>query len=34
MASVSRIGFDRDIDLVPGSRYVYDFQSPTQGSAE
>jgi hypothetical protein len=25
MASVARIGFDRDIDLVPGSRYVYDF---------
>jgi hypothetical protein len=24
MASVSRIGFDRDIDLVPGSRYVFD----------
>jgi hypothetical protein len=24
MASVTRIGFDRDIDLVPGSRYVYD----------
>ena len=24
MASVARIGFDRDIDLVPGSRYVYD----------
>ena len=23
MASVSRIGFDRDIDLVPGSRYTY-----------
>jgi hypothetical protein len=26
MASVARIGFDRDIDLVPGSRYVYDLQ--------
>ena len=26
MASVSRIGFDRDIDLVPGSRYVYDLE--------
>ncbi len=25
MASVARIGFDHDIDLVPGSRYVYDF---------
>jgi hypothetical protein len=25
MASVARIGFDQDIDLVPGSRYVYDF---------
>jgi hypothetical protein len=25
MASVSRIGFDRDIDLVPTSRYVHDF---------
>jgi hypothetical protein len=24
MASVGRIGFDRDIDLVPGSRFVYD----------
>jgi hypothetical protein len=24
MASVSRIGFDHDIDLVPSSRYVYD----------
>jgi hypothetical protein len=24
MASVARIGFDRDIDLVPGSRYGYD----------
>jgi hypothetical protein len=24
MASVSRIGFDHDIDLVPGSRYVFD----------
>ena len=24
MASVARIGFDRDIDLVPGSRYVYE----------
>jgi len=24
MASVGRIGFDRDIDLVPGSRYVFD----------
>ena len=24
MASVARIGFDHDIDLVPGSRYVYD----------
>jgi hypothetical protein len=24
MESVSRIGFDRDIDLVPGSRYVFD----------
>jgi hypothetical protein len=23
MASVARIGFDHDIDLVPGSRYVY-----------
>jgi hypothetical protein len=23
MASVARIGFDRDIDLVPGSRYAY-----------
>jgi hypothetical protein len=27
MASVARIGFDRDIDLVPGSRYVYDLQA-------
>ncbi len=26
MASVARIGFDRDIDLVPGSRYVYDLE--------
>jgi hypothetical protein len=26
MASVARIGFDHDIDLVPGSRYVYDLQ--------
>ncbi len=25
MASVTRIGFDHDIDLVPSSRYVYDF---------
>jgi hypothetical protein len=25
MASVARIGFDHDIDLIPGSRYVYDF---------
>lgn len=24
MASVGRIGFDHDIDLVPGSRYVFD----------
>ncbi len=24
MASVGRIGFDHDLDLVPGSRYVYD----------
>ena len=24
MASVARIGADRDIDLVPSSRYVYD----------
>lgn len=24
MTSVSRIGFDRDLDLVPGSRYVFD----------
>jgi hypothetical protein len=24
MGSVSRIGFDRDIDLVPGSRYVFN----------
>ena len=24
MASVARIGFDHDIDLVPSSRYVYD----------
>jgi hypothetical protein len=24
MASVARIGFDHDIDLVPGSRYVFD----------
>ena len=24
MTSVARIGFDHDIDLVPGSRYVYD----------
>ncbi len=24
MTSVARIGFDRDIDLVPTSRYVYD----------
>ena len=24
MASVARIGFDHDIDLVPGSRYVYE----------
>lgn len=24
MGSVARIGFDHDIDLVPGSRYVYD----------
>lgn len=24
MASVARIGFDHDIDLVPGSRFVYD----------
>jgi len=24
MGSVSRIGFDHDIDLVPGSRYVFD----------
>jgi hypothetical protein len=24
MTSVARIGFDRDIDLVPSSRYVYD----------
>jgi hypothetical protein len=24
MASVGRIGFDHDIDLVPSSRYVYD----------
>ena len=27
MASVARIGFDRDIDLVPGSRYVYDLEA-------
>jgi len=26
MSSVGRIGFDHDIDLVPGSRYVYDLQ--------
>ena len=26
MTSVARIGFDHDIDLVPGSRYVYDLQ--------
>lgn len=26
MASVARIGFDRDIDLVPSSRYVYDLE--------
>jgi hypothetical protein len=26
MASVARIGFDHDIDLVPGSRYVFDLQ--------
>jgi hypothetical protein len=26
MASVSRIGFDHDIDLVPTSRYVYHLQ--------
>jgi len=26
MASVGRLGFDHDIDLVPGSRYVYDPQ--------
>ena len=25
MTSVARIGFDHDIDLVPTSRYVYDF---------
>jgi hypothetical protein len=24
MDSVARIGFDHDIDLVPGSRYVYE----------
>jgi hypothetical protein len=24
MTSVARIGFDRDIDLVPGSRYVFE----------
>ena len=24
MASVARIGFDHDIDLVPSSRYVYE----------
>ncbi len=24
MASVARIGFDHDIDLVPGSRYVFE----------
>ena len=24
MTSVARIGFDHDLDLVPGSRYVYD----------
>jgi hypothetical protein len=26
MASVARIGFDHDIDLVPGSRYGYDLR--------
>jgi hypothetical protein len=26
MTSVARIGFDHDLDLVPGSRYVYDLQ--------
>jgi hypothetical protein len=27
MASVARIGFDHDIDLVPSSRYVYEFEA-------
>ena len=29
MASVARIGFDHDIDLVPSSRYVYDLPHPS-----
>lgn len=29
MASVARIGADRDLDLVPSSRYLYDVSSPT-----
>jgi len=28
MTSVARIGFDHDIDLVPGSRYVFDLERP------
>jgi hypothetical protein len=28
MTSVGRIGFDHDIDLVPGSRYVFDLSRP------
>ena len=29
MASVNRIGADRDLDLVPGSRYLWDLQPHT-----
>ena len=33
MASVARIGADRDLDLVPGSRYVYDARATARGIA-
>jgi len=33
MASVTRIGFDHDIDLVPSSRYVYDFRPAPRSPA-
>jgi hypothetical protein len=33
MASVARIGADRDIDVVPSSRYAYRLTDPATGSA-